>query len=79
MINREFRSSIQYDPNLSGSYASTNPRTLNVRFGDAALENKAIARNTALHELQHVNDLLMLGILALPIPSAMMQMEIFWI
>ncbi len=57
IINREFRSNIQYDPNLTGSYASTNTRTLNVRFGNAALENKAIARNTALHELRHVGDI----------------------
>jgi RHS repeat-associated protein len=57
IVNREFHSNIQYDPNLTGSYASTNIRTLNVRFGDAALENKAIARNTALHELRHVADI----------------------
>ena len=56
IINKEFGSSIKYDPTET-AYGGYNPSTNDITFGKSALENKSIARNTALHEILHFVDM----------------------
>ena len=61
IINNEYGTTATYDQSIKDDYAVTkitSPTTADTKFGPYGLESRPIARNTAEHELQHVNDFL---------------------
>jgi len=56
LLNREFNTNVlQYDPN-DPTYGGYSWGDNDIKLGDAALANRAIARNTVANEFQHYND-----------------------